>query len=108
MMKFLRFVCRGIKAALRWWDTNASKRWLLALDRFCICWMFGFILTGLREIKGITGGECSDVDFLVVAALLMFLVLYVPSYMFPAANSPVRDSMDPDDAVDDSEHEKEP
>lgn len=72
-----------------WWNRNATKRWLLALDRGCICYMFTMIWMVARDVASAPSGDFGLLDLALVGILLMFVVLYTPPYMFPGSDAPV-------------------
>ena len=88
-MRFLKFCWSILKRFGRWWNRNATKRWLLALDRFSICYMFTVILVEMIDYAGTSVVLTEDVVALVCVAFL-FIILYTPSYMYPNSSEPVR------------------
>ena len=96
-----------LKCIINWWNQNATKRWLLTLDRLCICYLFTNIWMVARDVT-YASGEFGLLDLSLVGILLMFVVLYTPAYMFPGSDAPVdlRGRHDLDDgSVKDKEKE---
>lgn len=69
-----------------WWNQNSTKRWLLFLDRICICWIAWLVFGAFKDAGGLTGEVLTQADVIFFAALLFFLILYTPSYMFPESS----------------------
>lgn len=87
-MKFLKVVWGQMKRFGRWMNANATKRWLLVLDRICISFLITMIYGGLREEMA-KSGQFTVYDLALVGSVLLFLVLYTPSYMFPSSHESV-------------------
>lgn len=98
-MKILKALWVQLARFGHWMNTNATKRWLLALDRFCICFLITMIYGGVRE-EIAKSGQYTVYDLALVGGILLFLVLYTPSYMFPSSHESVsgyyRDHLDSD------------
>lgn len=77
-----------LKKIISWWNQNATKRWLLTLDRGCICYMFTMIWLGVKDVSG-PCAEFTERDVALVGIMLLFVVLYTPAYMFPGSDAPV-------------------
>lgn len=87
-MKILKFYWSLLMRFVRWWNTNATKRWLLALDRMSICYLFTVVFEGMKDAAGIS----EDPAWLAlawVAVVALFIILYTPSYMYPNSSEPV-------------------
>ena len=80
---------RMLKKVCNWWNQNATKRWLLTLDRLCLCWIADLGFESFKEAGGLAGEGVTQADIIFFAAVLLFLILYTPSYMFPDSDSPV-------------------
>lgn len=96
-----------LKRIANWWNQNATKRWLLALDRGCICYMFTMFMAVVKDVAG-TSGDITEFDVAALGLLLLFVTCYTPSYMFPGSDAPVdlRGQHDLDDgSVKDKEKE---
>ena len=70
------------KKILNWWNQNATKRYVLTLDRLAICWLMTQCYESFLENGGIEGVEL-EVGLLFLTAMILFIVLYTPAYMFP-------------------------
>lgn len=80
---------RFFKKIINWWTQNATKRWLLTLDRLCICYMFTMIWMVARDVANSPSGDFGLLDLALVGVFLMFIVLYTPAYMFPGSDASV-------------------
>lgn len=74
---------------LNYWKQNATKRWLLALDRFAIVALafIGF-QSAIEQNLELVADSTAMCFFL--GALILFIILYTPSYMFPTADEEVK------------------
>lgn len=79
---------RMLKKVFSWWNQNATKRWLLTLDRLCICWLISQCYESFIESGGISGVEL-EVGLLFLTAMILFVILYTPSHMFPQSDEEV-------------------
>lgn len=77
-----------LKKIINWWNQNATKRWLLALDRGCICYLFTMFMAVIKDVAG-TSGDITEFDLAALGLLLLFVICYTPSYMFPGSDAPV-------------------
>lgn len=95
-MKFMKALWGQMVCFGRWMNANATKRWLLALDRICTCFLITMIYDGIRG-ELVKSDQLIGYDFVLVGVILLFLVLYTPSYMFPSSHEPVSRSIPVDE-----------
>lgn len=92
-MKIMKAIWGQMVRFGRWMNANATKRWLLALDRICTTFLITMIYDGVRgELT--KGDQLIVYDLVLVGVILLFLVLYTPSYMYPSSHEPVGIAVD--------------
>ena len=95
-MKILKFLWEILKCCGRWWNTNATKRWVLALDRLTIFLLIPAMYNSVAKVIYDRFDHFEGFVFFVGVALV-FILLYTPGYMFPSSDQPVSPSADPSD-----------
>lgn len=77
-----------LSVILNWFNENATKRFMLLLDRICYCWLFTCVFS---DLVAVNPERYFNLEAVIIGmgSLFFFLCCYTPSYMFPGSNSPV-------------------
>lgn len=68
-----------------WLNRNATKRYLLTLDRLCTMYLFSLVFSCLVYVNPDRYGN-QEALLYFVGAMMLYLTAYTPAYMFSGSN----------------------